>query len=360
MSLANEVHAVRNSAGLCAGDRIVCARVGGPDAQAALERVSPRELFVRPGQMLHTLLLDEAARPLADVLVCCDEEDYLVVAEGLAGPALAGYLREHAADLDVEVTDLSGSHAFLCLNGPYAWEVLAELTAPDVIGLPYLGFFHEGRFTCFRGSRAGEYGYDLMIERGRLPELRAAIENAGKRFDLALISPAALALCGLENWIFDVWSEAREGLTPIELQLQWRVSYGRTFPGSQALAARRRAALRRAVLVTAEGPIEADAAVELDGETVGTLLRAGPSHTRGDWLGIALLERGLAHAGLDGFRCPTAGGAVALRTLSAPAINNRSLFVDPQRHSYLTREQDSFPPLVTALRELRRLRPGAG
>lgn len=352
MSLADEVHAVRNAAGLCDGGRIVCARVSGPGAQEALDRVSPRELFVRSGQMLHTLLLDDAARPLADVYVCCDEEDYLVVAEGLDGPALAGYLRGHAAGLDVEVTDLSGSHAFLCLNGPYAWEVLAELTSPDVIGLPYLGFFHEGRFTCFRGGKAGEYGYDLMVERARLDGLRAAILDAGRRFDLATISQPALALCGLENWTFDVWSEAREGLTPIELQLQWRVSYRRSFPGSQALAIRRREVDRRAVLVAADAPLEADALVALDGDAVGTLLRAGRSYTRGDWLAVALLERGVAHAGLNGFRCLTAGGAVALRTLSAPAINNRSLYVDPQRHSYLTRDQDSFPPLLAQLRRL--------
>jgi hypothetical protein len=69
---------------------------------------------------------------------------------------------------------------------------------------------------------------------------------------------------------------------------------------------------------------------------------AGASPTRGDWLAIAIVERALAHAGLDGF---TVGGVPA-RTLSAPAIDNRSLLVDPQRHSFATRDTDRFPPLV--------------
>src|SRR5258705_299286 len=70
---------------------------------------------------------------------------------GLDGAALPPSLRRRAARLDATVADLSPTHAFVCLDGPYAWELLADVTAPDVIGLPYLGFFHEGRFTCFRG-----------------------------------------------------------------------------------------------------------------------------------------------------------------------------------------------------------------
>jgi len=39
-------------------------------------------------------------------------------------------------------------------------------------------------------------------------------------------------------------------------------------------------------------------------------------------------------------------GGVPASTLSAPAIDNRSLLVDPQRHSFATRDTDRFPPLV--------------
>ncbi|HKE14907.1 MAG TPA: hypothetical protein VKB80_08595, partial [Kofleriaceae bacterium] len=346
MTVRDEVLAVRSSAVLAAGDHIACARVRGRDAQEAVDLVSPRELFVRPGQMLHTLLLDDAARPVADVYVCCDEDDYLIVAEGPGGPDLARYLADRAGGLDVEIDDLSRSHAFVSLAGPYAWEVLAEVASPDVIGLPYLGFYHEGRFTCFRAGKTGEYGYDLMVERDRLAGVVETIRAAGRRFDLRTASLEALDLCALESWFFNVRREARDGLTPIELQLQWRVSYGRAFTGADALAARRHQATRRAVLIAAGDEMAEDAPVFHCGREVGRTLHTGPSHTRGDWLGVALLDRALAHAEVTGFVSRGPAGDVAVRTLSAPAVNNRSLFVDPQRHSYLTREDDEFPPLV--------------
>jgi glycine cleavage system aminomethyltransferase T len=345
VSLERQVEALRTAVTLAAGDHIACVRVRGRGAVEALDRVSPRALFARPGKMSHTLLLDDDARPIADVYLCCDEDDGFVLAEGMSAPAVIEYLIEHvqarAGGLDVELDDLSHSHAMVTLNGPYAWELLGELTTPDVIGLPYLGFFHADAFTCFRGGKTGEYGYDLLVERDRLAGLRDHILTLGRRFELAEISLAALETAQLENLFWNPRKDSAPGLTPIELQLQWRVSYDREFPGSVALHRRRRAAHRRAVLLCADREPPADARVVADGRDIGGVLHAGASPTRGDWLAIAIVERALAHAGLDF----TVGGVPA-SALSAPAIDNRSLLVDPQRHSFATRDTDQFPPLV--------------
>lgn len=340
--LAAEVSAVRTSVALGSGAHIAAVRVGGGGAQELLERVVPRDLFVRAGQMLHTLFLDEAGLPLADVYVCCDEDDYLLLAEGLDGAALSAYLAEHGAGLDAALTDLSATHALATLDGPYAWELLAEVTTPDVIGLPYLGFFHEGRFTCFRGGKTGEYGYELLAPREELPALRALLLEAGQRYDLREASLPALDLCRLEGGFWNVRREVRPGLTPVELQLQWRVSAGRAYRGAEAVAAHRREPRGRAIMIASASEIRTDSSIGLDGARVGSVLHAGPSPTRGDWLGLALLDLSVAHAGLSGF---TSDGA-AVRTISAPAVNNRSVYVDPQRHAWATRDRDAFPPLV--------------
>jgi aminomethyltransferase len=342
VSLEREVLALRTAVTLAAGDHIACVRVRGGDAVEALDRVSPRALFARPGKMSHTLLLDDDARPIADVYLCCDEDDCLVLAEGVSAAAVIDHVQRRAGGLDVELDDRSHSHAIVTLNGPYAWELLGELTTPDVIGLPYLGFFHTDEFTCFRGGKTGEYGYDLLVERDHLAGLRDHILTLGRRFELAEISLAALETAQLENAFWNPRRDSGPGLTPIELQLQWRVSYDREFPGSAALLRRRHTAHRRAVLLCAERELARDARVVADGRDIGSVLHAGASPTRGDWLAIAIVERALAHAGLDGF---TVGGVPA-RTLSAPAIDNRSLLVDPQRHSFATRDTDRFPPLV--------------
>jgi glycine cleavage system aminomethyltransferase T len=342
VSLEREVLALRTAVTLAAGDHIACVRVRSGGAADALDRVSPRALFARPGKMSHTLLLDDDARPIADVYLCCDEDDFFVLAEGMSAAAVIEHVRGRAGGLDVELDDLSHSHAMVTLNGPYAWELLGELTTPDVIGLPYLGFFHADAFTCFRGGKTGEYGYDLLVERDHLAGLRDHIGTLGRRFELAEISLAALETAQLENLFWNPRRDSAPGLTPIELQLQWRVSYDREFPGSAALHRRRQTAHRRAVLLCADRELPADARVVADGRDIGGVLHAGASPTRGDWLAIAIVERALAHAGLGGF---TVGGVPA-RTLSAPAIDNRSLLVDPQRHSFATRDTDRFPPLV--------------
>jgi aminomethyltransferase len=339
-----ELHALRTSATVADADHVACVRIRGTGAQDLLERVSPRTLFARPGKMVHTVFLDDAAMPIADVYLCCDEDDFLVFADGMPAAAAIDYLTPHARGLDAAFEDLAPTHALLCLGGPYAWEVLAELATPDVIGLPYLNFFHEARFVCFRGGKTGEYGYDLLIERDRLDAVRDQLATVGRRFDLRTISLPALEAAALENFFWNPRRDVRAGLTPIELQLQWRVTYGRTFPGADALAARRQDASRRSVLIVSEAELADDAPVTAGDRTIGTILHAGRSPTRGDWIAVAVVERRYAHAGLVGL----ASNGALVRTLSAPAIDNRSLYIDPQRHSYASRETDRFPPLVRA------------
>ena len=342
MSLAAEVQAVRTSIGMTDADHLACVRVGGPAAHELLDRVSPRPLFVRASQMLHGLLLADDATPLADAYFCCDEEDYLVVTEGMTGAAAAAYLRNRASGLDVQLEDLSPSHAFVSLDGPYAWELVAALTSPDVIGMPYLSFFHDGPLICFRAGKTGEYGYDLLIPRERLDATRARIRELGAELALAPVTLAAIDVCMLEAGFFNARTQVRPGLTPLELQLQWRVDKRRTFPGSEALAARRAARTHRVALIASEQVLAVDAPIELAGRAVGRVLDAAPSPTRGDALALALLELPLGQAGLAGF----SSGGVACHTISAPAVNNRSLYVDPQRHAWATRDAQTFPPLV--------------
>jgi glycine cleavage system aminomethyltransferase T len=341
VSLADDVMAVRTAVTLADGAHLTCVRVGGRHALDALDRISPRDLFARPGQMVHTLLLDDSAHPVADLYIACDEDDYMLLAEGVSGAELCAHVRRHAVDLDITTEDLAATHAFLSLNGPYAWELLSAVASPDVIGLPYLGFFHEGRFTCFRGGRTGEYGYDLMIPHAEVAAMRAAIVATGAQFDLREVDLEAIDLCSFENGFFNVRRDAQPGLTPIELQLQWRVSYHRTYPGSAAIVAQRATATRRSIMLTSREPIDRDAAVELAGERVGAIVHAAKSPVRDEWLVLVVVDRDLAHPGI----AFTIGGVVA-RSTSSPAINNRSAYVDPQRHSYLTRERDTFPPLV--------------
>src|SRR4051812_19221556 len=232
--------ALRQSVALVALDHVSCVRVGGPAAFELVDRVTPLELYARDGQMLHTLLLEPDARVLADAYVCRDGDRYLILAEGPTAPELCAWLRGHARPgEEVALEDMGQTHALLSLGGPYAWELVAGWLGPEILGLPYMGFARGDGWTCFRAGKTGEYGYDLLVPRDRVPAARSRLLELGKEFDLGELDLASLEQAMLEAFVFNVRREGRSGATPLELQLQWRVSYQKTSIASAALRERR-------------------------------------------------------------------------------------------------------------------------
>jgi glycine cleavage system aminomethyltransferase T len=354
MSLEAEIEALRSAAGHCRLDHVAALRVEGPDAFVLLDRVSTRPLFLRETQVCHTLFLREDAGIFADVFVALGEDAFYVLAEGPTEAELLAYLdaaRSAGPALQVSVRGLGASHARIGIDGPYAWEVVAALLGPAVLGMPYLTLMHVDFGLCLRAGKTGEYGYVLLAAEDGRAALAARLRDVGTPLGLREVSASALDRCALESWHFCMRS-LRDGgtgdpLTPLELQLQWRVGWDRTFVGAEALRKRRaQGPALRSVCVTAGAEIARGQAVACGGEAVGELLDAAWSFTRAQWVGMALVPRSLAHPHLSVLTARGAGGEVALRTQAPPLLDNRSLYVDPHRHSHRTREQDAFPPLV--------------
>ena len=88
-----------------------------------------------------------------------------------------------------------------------------------------------------------------------------------------------------------------------------------------------------------------DAPVSLNGGQIGTIINSGQSPLLGDWIGLALVEIEFSHPGVPGLTANAAGNQINLRAVSPPVLNNRSIFVNPQVHSYATRSEFEFPPL---------------
>ena len=351
MSLEPQLRALRQSAALTSLDPVRLLRVSGPEAFELVDRLCPTPLFLRDGQARHSLLLDEGARIVADLLICRDDEDFLLLAEPTSPEALAAHLARHApGDAGTRCGDVTSDFALLSLDGPYAWEVLAAVVGAEAVGLPYLSFFKTGTWTVLRSGKTGEYGYVLIVPREEGPQARARIAELGAPFDLAFASLEALDHCALENWFFNIRREgAEEGLTPLELQLQWRVSYKKPYVGAEALQARRATVAARTTCVLSASELRGGDEVRLGGERVGRVLHAVRSPWRNEHVGIALLDRAYAHAGLDVFTAARGPERTSLRTASAPVLDNASLYVHPQRHSYQTRQELKLPPLAPPL-----------
>jgi glycine cleavage system T protein (aminomethyltransferase) len=344
MPLEGGMAALRRSVALSSLDHVARVRVGGPAAFDLVNRVTPLELYARDGQMLHTVLLEPSAQVMADAYVCRDDEQYLILAEGPDSPALLEWLHAHIhLGERVELEDLGPSYDLFSLGGPYAWELMASWLGMGIMGLPYMGFARGDGWTCFRAGKTGEYGYDMLVPRERAPAFRERVRELGREYDLADLDFASLEQAMLEAFTFNIRREGRAGATPLELQLQWRISYEKDSIAAAALRERRaQGPKERLTFVRSQDRLGAGDAVTFGAARIGTVVNAGWSELLGAWVGTAMLGVAFAHSGVDRYQV----GGRPLRTITPPALLNRSLVVNPQRHSYRTKDMDVFPPLV--------------
>jgi glycine cleavage system aminomethyltransferase T len=336
---AEGMRAVREGVAITGGGHFSALRLSGGDgAWETISHLTSGELFLRDGQVLHSLWLDDRARAVADVYILRDDEAFVVLAESV-GIDLAAWAAEHVRG-GAAIESLGASHRVLSLSGPFAWELLAEIVGVELVSLPYMaGFKMEGGWAL-RAGKTGEFGYDMVLPVDRCVALEARLRDAGHRFDLADAGLEVLEQCMLENWFFNIRREGRLA-TPLELQLQWRTTRSRDYVGRQALDALRAegAPRRRLTTLALSAPVRMGDEVRLFGEPVGAIANAG------DGFALALVDTPWAHPWIDGFEVSDA--AISARSITPPIPNNRSLHVNPQKHSYATRDEISFPPLFT-------------
>lgn len=331
-------HAIRNSVAFAEEPELRCLQLTGSKAFDLLDVVCPCDIFLQDGQMRHTLLINNSGIPIADIYVCREAENAYLIGYGSSTNEIIEWITDHATGItDFSITDLGKSHDNLVLDGPYAWELCSEVFGTDILGLPYLGMLVLDDIFIFRAGRTGEYGYHLLVPTEQKDTWIENVIATGTEFEMARVNEAARAQCVLENFFFDINREGQYNLTPLELQLQWRLSLQKnTYPGAEAIQTLRKAGVtRRLTCFTTPEAVNTDAEITYDGEIVGQVLAVGYSPMREDYVGKALLRQPYWHAGLDGFQVDS----IALKTISAPAINNLSLKVSPYHHSFHTRKE---------------------
>ena len=345
MSVATEVHALRSSAGLSRCDHVAVVEVSGPGALELLQSASTQSPYLREGRVRQTLFLKDDASVFADALVVSLGDRFLVLAEGPDERELVDWLSRLKArlpDHDPVVVGAGGAWSLLGLDGPYAWEVMSGLFGPAIVGMPYLSLLFRDEVLCVRAGKTGEYGYLLLVPPALAASVEARLLEIGAPLGLAAVGLEALDTCALESWHFTMRTlretKLVSGLTPLELQLQWRVGYRRPFVGADALRARRSAGAEvRLTCFTAKDSIAPGAVVQIENCEIGEVLAACPSPTLGVFVGAALLQRPFAHPHLD-LSATTTDGALALRTATAFLVDNESLHVQPHLgHNFANR-----------------------
>jgi aminomethyltransferase len=342
-----ELRALRTRVAVADLPHVGLVRLRGSHAWELADRALPCDLTIREGQARQTLLLDPDGSAVADVMIVRHAGLFLWV-DGLPVDEVCARLEEaRRPGEDASVEPLRDT-IVLEVTGPYAWELMARFSDPGIVGQPYLTFARlDGGLGCIRAGRSGEYAYDLLVSRDESDAVRDRLLDLGGAMEIRRVGTDGLDHAALENWFFNPHAEGARGLTPLHLQLQWRISRRKDFPGAEALAAVRQRGLdRRLTGVSGPAGLAAGQLVVLEDATVGEIVVAASDRRTGEGsIGLALLDVRVAESGMASVLAARgAGRELPIATVSPPFVVNRSLLVSPHRDSWASRGERELPP----------------
>lgn len=290
--------AVREGVGVFDVSHLGTVWVRGQGATAAVDGAltnDPRPLV--DGESQYTLCATEDGGVVDDLIVYrVDEQQWMAVPNAANTAAVVGRLVDVAAGVGSPVTveDQSRAWAVLAVQGPRAFDVVAELLSFDPSSLAFgqhtaIDVEGEGTLLC-RTGYTGERGVELVLPSSSAASMWMRVLAAG-------VTPCGLAArdtLRLEMGYPLHGNELSVDVSPYEARLGWAVrSDGRRFVGRDALvAARQRGPARRLWGLVGDGrrPPRAGMAVTVDGARRGTVTSGSFSPTLGVGVGLALLD----------------------------------------------------------------------
>ncbi|WP_127957616.1 aminomethyltransferase family protein [Serratia microhaemolytica] len=351
-----EYRAVRKNILLSDYSHFGIAAISGDDAWSLLNQlVSGDVSSIRDEQAMYSLILDDSGNIITDLYIACDDERFLLLSEWVSGERLCELLRAKLAENEQEFTEIDAIESLtpewgvLHFEGPYAWELLAEVYGMDVIGLPFQEHMHvDDDLILLRSGKHGEYSYKLIGPQDLLAEVWLQMLAAGEQYDMRTGGLDYQRLVRLENPCWEPDTLNSYSRCPIALQMQWAVRYDKeSFTGQESLNQRlAQGVTHRVVGMKIAGKPEAipqrGDKVICDGNCIGEVITCGYSPDLDACLGRLLLNDAMAWADIDAYQVMTAGTSVTVNTSPVPFARNYSFLVNPSEHSCVdsTRPRD--------------------
>ncbi len=276
--------------------------VQGRDAGALLQQLSANHVDGEPGVITYTQWLNEGGTLEADLTVTkLDDERFWVVASDTAHRHAETWMRRHAGDRHVTVTDMTSGFAQLNVQGPRSRELLQSLTSVDLSNdaFPFrtarsidIGF---ARALCIRITYLGELGYELYIPVEQATHVYDRVVAAGPAYALRHAGLKSLASLRMEKGYRDYGHDIDNTDSVLEAGLGFAVSFDHDFIGRAAVEAKKAegALTRRLVQVLLEDPepmLHHAEPVLRDGKPVGYVRAASYGHTLGGAVGLAMVQ----------------------------------------------------------------------
>jgi aminomethyltransferase len=303
----SEYEALRSSVALVDYTGIGLVQVAGPDAAAFLGQASTRSVdFLLEGQVSTALLLADDGTILAEALIHCRGDDYLVEIWPAQAAAAVEHLRTAATEgpHDVTVQEQCEGFRVYGIEGPQAPALAQKFVPFPISSMSYSSFVpapwrDDVELLVSRTGVSGEYGYKLHVPTEVAAELREHLVDLGA----TEVGLDALDICRMEMRFANLEQEAT-GVTPFEVGLSWMVDFAHDFTGKEALTkAWESGPERRPVCWIADDGLDAapDAglALAVDDQRLGSVVHAVYSPRLGRVIGTARVDSEIAASGLE-------------------------------------------------------------
>jgi aminomethyltransferase len=293
--IVNEHRRVRSTAGLFDVSHMGEFIVSGPDALAALERLTTNRLSgIEEGRIQYSAMCYENGGFVDDFLIYAMPGRYMLVVNAANKEKDLEWVLGNISG-DVTVDDVSDETALIALQGPESEGVVAGLTDADLTSLRYYHWTSAsvaGRATTLsRTGYTGEDGFEIYCEPGDAAAIWGALLKAGSRVDLEPIGLGARDTLRLEMGYSLYGSEMDETRTPPEAGLMWITKLKKNdFIGRDAIVRAVEKGVRERIVgfeLTARGVPRPGHRIFAAGEDVGFVTSGtfSPSLERGIGLG---------------------------------------------------------------------------
>jgi glycine cleavage system T protein len=290
--------AVRNGVGLFDMSSFGKIRVEGRDACGFLQHVCANDVDVEAGRVVYTQMLNARGGIESDLTVArLSETAFLLVVPGAALQRDLAWLRRHAGERSLTITDVSAGEAVMCVMGPRSRELMQAVSPADFSDEAHpFGTWREieigyGLARAHRVTYVGELGWEIYVSSDQAAHVFETIEQAGAALDLRLCGLHALDSCRIEKAYRHFGHDITDEDHVLEAGLGFAVKPAKgDFIGRDAVLRGREAGLsRRLVQFRLRDPeplLFHNEAIVRDGAIVGTITSGNYGHHLGGAIGL--------------------------------------------------------------------------
>ncbi len=236
-SIIDEHKTVRSNVGLFDVSHMGRFKIKGNNAKGCLQNLLTNDVSsLKDNHAIYSPICFENGGIVDDVIVSRFDEEFLMVVNSSNIQKDWNWINEHSMSATIE--DVSENFALLALQGPFAQNMLTEISGSNLEKLKPFDVTNLRLFDvdCIvsRTGYTGEDGFEIFFDSSQT-KLWDKLLKAGSKFQIKPIGLGARDTLRLEAGLMLYGNDIDENITPFEAPLKWTVKLDTDFIGKKAL-----------------------------------------------------------------------------------------------------------------------------